>query len=162
MLAILIFWGLTLFTLGACVFAFTMGGSAERYAAGVIILNMALGYGVRATFPEAASSFKLVNDGLAASALLVLAVRYAAPWLGGAMLFYAAQFALHSYFLVLNLPASASRAHINNLNFAGITCCLVAGTVVTWRRRARAGRASAATAVALSPAPHPPGPAPAP
>ena len=145
MLPIIIFWGLTLFTLSACAFALSMGGTAERLAAGVILLNIALGYGVRTFFPDAVPSFKLVNDGLAATALLVLAVRYAAPWLGGAMFFYAAQFALHSYFLVLNLPGlTALRAHLNNLNFAGITCCLIAGTVVTWRRRLRARAAKVA------------------
>jgi hypothetical protein len=145
MLPVIIFWGMTLFSLGACLFALAMGGAAERYAAGVIILNMVLEYAVRKLFPDAASSFKLLNDGLAALVLLVLAVRYAAPWLGGAMFFYAAQFALHSYFLVLDLPtASAVRIHLNNFNFAGITCCLIAGTFMTWRRRVRRQRAAAA------------------
>lgn len=146
MFAIIIFWALILFTLSACAFALTIGGAAERLAAGVIILNMVLGYGVRWLFPDFAPSFKLLNDGLAASALLVLAVRYAAPWLGGAMFFYAAQFALHSYFLVLGLSsATVLRVHLNNINFAGITCCLIAGTFVTWRRRVRASKAHRAS-----------------
>ena len=144
--AIIIYWSLTAFTLSACVLAFAKGSTAERLAAGVILLNMALGYLVRGLLPEFASGFKLLNDGLAATALLVLALRYTAPWLGGAMLFYAAQFALHSYFLVLNLPTTAWRGHLNNFNFAGITCCLIAGVPVAWRRRMRLARAAAPSA----------------
>jgi hypothetical protein len=143
MIPVLIFWGLNLFTFGACAFALTAGRTAERCAAGVIILNIVLELAVRRLLPEAAPSFKLLNDGLAAMALLILALRYAAPWLGGAMLFYAAQFALHSYFLVLDLPSwTLLRAHLNNFNFFGITCCLIAGTFVTWRRRVKAARAA--------------------
>jgi len=145
MLSIVIFWGLTLLSLGGCAFALIKGGAAERLAAGVIIANISMGYLVKALFPSAVESFRLVNDGLAAVALLVLAVRFAAPWLGGAMFFYAAQFALHSYFLVLSLPsASPMKAHLNNLNFIGVVVCLIAGTVVAWRRRVRNERAKAA------------------
>lgn len=144
MLPIIIFWSLTLFTLSACGFALAVGSTAERFAAGVIVANIALGFSVKMLLPDIAPGFKLLNDGLAASFLLILAVRYTAPWLGGAMLFYAAQFALHSYFLVLNLPMTVWRAHLNNFNFAGITCCLIAGTIVAWRRRLRARRAAVA------------------
>jgi hypothetical protein len=145
MLSIAIFWGLTLFCLGGCALALVRGGVAERLAAGVIILNIALGYGVMQLFPTAANSFRLVNDGLAAVALLVLAVRYAAPWLGGAMFFYTAQFALHSYYLVLGLSSDTLlHANLNNLNFVGVICCLIVGTEVAWRRRVRLSRLDAA------------------
>lgn len=145
MFGIIIFWGLTLFGLGGCVFALVKGGAAERLAAGVIILNIALGYAIKSLFPAAVESFRLVNDGVAAVALLILAVRYAAPWLGAAMFFYAAQFALHSYFLVLALPSTSPlKAHLNNLNFGGVIFCLVAGTLVTLRRRSRHTDANAA------------------
>jgi hypothetical protein len=143
MSAITIFWIVTLFALGACLFALVKGGVAERLAAGVIILNTALGYVVLALFFGAVDSFRLVNDGFAAVLLLILAVRYAAPWLGGAMLFYAAQFAMHSYFLVLGLNEQAPLpANVNNLNWVGVNACLIAGTVVTVRRRARLRRAA--------------------
>jgi hypothetical protein len=146
MLSMAIFWGVELFSVGACLFALIKGGVAERLAAGVIILNVALGYVVKAQFPAAVESFRLINDGMAAVALLVLAVRYAAPWLGGAMFFYAAQFALHSYFLVLDLSSTSIwHAHINNLNFVGVNLCVIAGTAVTWRRRVRASGAAVRT-----------------
>jgi hypothetical protein len=141
MLAIAIFWGLTLYSVGGCVFALVKGSNAERMAAGVIVANMVVGYGVHALLPDAWSSFLLVNDGLAAAALLVLAIRYAAPWLGGVMFFYTAQFALHSFYIVQSLPtATAFYADLNNLNFAGVTLCLIVGTAFTWRRRVRLAR----------------------
>jgi hypothetical protein len=147
MLKIAIFWGIELFALGACLFALAKGGVAERLAACVIILNIALGFGAVALFPGAVESFRLVNDGLAAVALLVLAVRYAAPWLGGAMFFYTAQFALHSYFLVLGLSSdTVLHANINNVNFIGINLCLLIGTIASWRRRVRLAREAAASA----------------
>jgi len=145
MFSSIIFWGLTLLSLGGCGLALAKGGPAERMAAGVIIANIAAGYAVKALFPPAVESFRLVNDGFAAVALLVLAVRFAAPWLGGAMFFYAAQFALHSYFLVLGVTGlTLLKAQLNNLNFFGLTFCLIAGTVVTWRRRIRKQQAKAA------------------
>ena len=144
MLSMAIFWAIELFALGACLFALVKGGAAERMAAGVIILNVALGSGAITLFAADAESFRLVNDGLAAVALLVLAVRYAAPWLGGAMFFYAAQFALHSYFLVLGLSSNtALHANINNVNFISVNVCLIVGTAVTVRRRRRAAEAGA-------------------
>lgn len=147
MLYTAIFWGLTLLCLGGCGLAFAKGGPAERMAAGVIVANIAAGYLVKSLFPGAVESFRLVNDGIAAVALLVLAVRFAAPWLGGAMFFYAAQFALHSYLLVIGeTGVSTLKAQLNNLNFIGVVFCLIAGTVVTWRRRVRKARAKAAAA----------------
>ena len=152
MFAEIIFWGLTLFTVGACLFAFVAGSTAERMAAGVIVLNIAVGYAAQDYFPDIADSIRMANDGLAALVLLVLAVLYAAPWLGGCMLFYAAQFGLHSYFLVLQLSNNSSlHSTLNNFNFFGVTCCLLAGAWVTSRRRAR--RRAAKRADAASPAP---------
>jgi hypothetical protein len=74
--------------------------------------------------------------------LLGVTLRYAAPWMGAVMLFYAAQFALHSYYLVMQLPNDFWHALINNVNFSGTTLCLIIGTAVTWRRRVRQARAA--------------------
>src|SRR5205085_12634313 len=121
-----VFWGLTLLSFGGSLYALIRGGPAERMAAGVILINIVLGSVAIALFPGFVESFRLINDGLAAIALLILAVLYAAPFLGGAMFFYAAQFALHSYFLVLGLSTNTPlHANLNNLNFIGTILCLV-------------------------------------
>src|SRR5689334_21432961 len=93
------------FSVFAGVFAFWKGGAAERLAAGVVIVNVAIGYLTKQFMPESESVIRLANDGVAALALLAITVRFGAPWMGGAMLFYAAQFALHSYDLVMQRTA---------------------------------------------------------
>lgn len=154
---------LILFSLSGVVFALWKGNTAERLAAGVVVTNMALGLLFHALLPQIEGILRFANDGLAAVTLLAVTLRYGAPWMGGVMLFYAAQFSLHSYYMVSGRPETDYlHALVNNLNFGGITWCLIIGAAVAWRRRVKTARASAATAVALSPAPHPPGPAPAP
>jgi hypothetical protein len=88
----------------------------------------------------------LCGDGLTALGLLGVALRYASLWLGGAMLFYAAQFSLHSFYLVTG-RSSDTPLHIviTDINFIAIIACLVVGTIVAWRgRAAEAAKASAA------------------
>jgi hypothetical protein len=78
----------------------------------------------------------LTFDALTAIGLLVVTVRYGSLWLGGAMLLYAAQFTLHSFYLVTG-RSSDTPLHIviSDLNFAAILVCLTAGTIMAWRSR---------------------------
>lgn len=132
---------LLLFSLAAVTLALALGGRAERIAAIVVIAHIALGFLVRAFLPELDGVIRFVNDGLAAIALLFVTLRYGAPWMGGAMLFYAAQFSLHSYYMVTGRGENDYlHALINNINFSGITWCLIIGTLVSWRQRARRAR----------------------
>ena len=80
---------------------------------------------------------RLTLDGLTALGLLVVAVRYASFWLGGVMLLYAAQFSLHAFYMVMSRPVDFWYALINNLNFFGISTCLLVGAIVGWRQRLR-------------------------
>ena len=75
--------------------------------------------------------------------LLVIAVRYASFWLGGAMLLYAAQFSLHAFYMVMSRSVDLLHMRINNLNFLGISVCLAVGTIVGWRRRVVSRRSAA-------------------
>jgi hypothetical protein len=77
----------------------------------------------------------LCADAVTALGLLALALRFASPWLGATMLFYAAQFSLHSFYLVAARPNDLLHLLVNNLNFLGIHLSLVAGTVLAWRKR---------------------------
>jgi len=138
----LIFLSLTAFGLCGVLFSVWKGGPAERIAALVVVANIAVGFLTRYV-PELAGTLRFANDGLAAAVLLIVTVRYGAPWMGGVMLFYAAQFSLHSFYLVTGRSnTDYLHALINNINFAGIVWCLIIGTAVTLRRRARLARQS--------------------
>ncbi|MBX3482068.1 hypothetical protein [Phenylobacterium sp.] len=136
---------LILFVASGVLFATWKGGVAERLAAAVVVANMVVGILVAEFLPDLEGTIRFANDGLAAVALLAVTLRYGAPWMGGVMLFYAAQFSLHSYYLVTSRPDN-DRLHaiVNNVNFSGIVWCLIIGTAVAWARRARRAKARAA------------------
>jgi hypothetical protein len=127
------------FSVLSCVFAFLRGDEPERIGAGVIFANLLLTLGGQAFISESVFSIaQLTLDAVTALALLVLAVRYASLWLGAVMMLYALQFALHAFYSVTERPRDLLHAMVNNLDFFAISLCLVIGTAVSWRRRARA------------------------
>jgi hypothetical protein len=130
----------TFSVLGA-LFAVWKGGPAERMAAGVVIANVLIGQSGHLLDPASDDVLRLVNDGLTALVLLAITVRYSALWMGGVMLFFAAQFSMHSYYLVAERATDYFYALINNVDFIGIIWCLIIGTAVAWRRRVRQARA---------------------
>lgn len=120
------------------LFAFWRGGRPERIAAVIVIANIVVGDVGRVLLPDSIALLRLVNDGLTATALLVVTVFYGALWMGGVMLFYAAQFAMHSYYIVTERPTrDYLYALINNVNFLGVIMCLVIGAAVSRRRVVR-------------------------
>lgn len=128
-------------------FALWKGGAAERVSALVVIANVLIGTTGHYLAPESDAVIRLVNDGLTALVLLAITVRFGAVWMGGVMLLFAAQFAMHSFYLVTGArPNDYFYALINNINFMGIIWCLIIGTAVAWRRRIRARRARAGAA----------------
>jgi len=133
---------INIFSVLGALFALWKGGVAERSAATIVIINTIVGEGSHWLAPNSDEIIRLVNDGLTAVGLLVVTVRYGAPWMGGVMLFFAAQFAMHSYYMVTERrTGDYLNALINNINFSGIIWCLVLGTAVAWRRRVLASRA---------------------
>lgn len=129
--------------LGA-LFAVWKGNVAERAAAIIVIVNIAIGDAGRIIAPGSDGVIRLINDGLTAILLLGVTIRYGALWMGGVMLFFAAQFTLHSFYLVTERPQDFLHALINNIDFSGIIWCLIIGTGVAWRRRIREAGAPAA------------------
>lgn len=129
---------LTALTAAVCLFAIWKGGQGERWTAILILVVMVLQRLARTAAPESLHpTIALAGDGIPALALLVLTVRFASPWLGAIMLFYAAQFALHSFYIVTVRPMDLLHFVVNNVNVMGIHVALVLGTVAAWRRRAR-------------------------
>jgi hypothetical protein len=135
---------LVLFVVGGVLFAVWKGGRAERMAAAVVVANLFLGLTAQTLLPQYDDLLRFANDGLAAVVLLIITLRYGAPWMGGVMFFYAAQFSLHSVYMVAKLEAGYVHAVLNNINFTGVTWCLIIGTAVAWRGRVKAARAAAA------------------
>jgi hypothetical protein len=136
--------GFLAFGFGACAFALLKGGRAERIGALIILANILIGLGGELLFPK---SIMLALDALTATAMLVVAVMYASPWLGMVMLLYAVQFGLHAFYFVMARPRDPFHVMVNNLDFLAILICLAAGTAIAWRRRAtRRAAAGPATA----------------
>ena len=130
---------IALLGLFGCLLSLWKGGPAERIGGGVVLSTLLLTI-LSATFlpPGGQPIAELVIDGLAALSLLGVVLLYGSLWLGGAMLLYAAQFSLYAYYFVTERPNDRFHAIVNNLDFSGITWCLIIGTLVAWRRRARA------------------------
>jgi hypothetical protein len=131
------------------VFAFAMwkGEVAERAGGG---MNMAAGLFAMFLLPllhrSAQPTALLVVDGALAAGFLYLALRFASLWLGGALLLQAVQFSLHAYYIVAasrpDFNHSLGFKVVNNLDTTGINICIVAGTMLAWRRRVRAAKTS--------------------
>ncbi len=133
-----------LFSVLGALFAMWKGGVAERATAVMVILNVIIGEAGNFLAPDSDGVIRLINDGITALVLLGITVRFGALWMGGVMLFFAAQFSLHSYYLVTERPHDFLHALVNNIDFSGIIWCLIIGTAVVWRRRVRAEKATAA------------------
>jgi hypothetical protein len=128
--------GLITLTLGISLFALWKGGPAERLGGAVVGTNLILSVVSGFLLPPSLEPiYRLTLDGLTALSLLVIAVRFASFWLGGAMLLYAAQFSLHAFYLVTSRPVDLTHVRINTMNFLGISICLAVGTIVGWRHR---------------------------
>ena len=137
--------------LAMLLFALWKGGSPERFGASVIVGIWMLQRAVGAFIdPAIYPIIQLIGDGLTALGLLVIALAYGSLWIGGAMLLYAAQFTLHSYYFVTERPKDRFHAIVNNVDFTAIILCLVIGTLVAWRQRVVATRRAAAAATAVA------------
>jgi hypothetical protein len=127
---------LTAFAVASLAFAFWKGGTAERLATACVAANIIAGAILEQTVGHADGMTRFANDGATALALLMVAARYGAPWMIGVMFFYAAQFAMHAYYMIVGRnSADYLHALINNVNFSGVILCLVVGSALAWRRR---------------------------
>ena len=129
----------------ACVvtglLALWQGGPAERRAALIVLANAVFTEASHWMLPQLDSLLRIFNDGTAAAVLLFITLRYGALWTGGVMLFFAAQFGLHSYYLVLERrDGDYIHALVNNLDWTGIILCLLTGTLTAWLDRRRGDR----------------------
>lgn len=123
------------------VLACWKGGRAERlgvaiFLTGAIYAMAVYNFAPRGLMP----TLLLLGEGAMGAGFLFLALRYMNAWLGVAMLLQAIQFSLHAYYLVGGLPRDRTFAMVNNLDSIGVLICILAGTLLTWRKRARAAK----------------------
>jgi hypothetical protein len=145
MTLLLTYWLLSGLILAVCLFALWKGDDGVRWGA-ALILGMILieRIGVLILKPSIAliPLISMGGNGLTAMALLALVMRYASPWIGGMMLFYALQFAIHAFYFVTHRPPDAFRFFAINACFIAVNVCLLGGAVAAWRdRRAAASLA---------------------
>ena len=135
----LIVWIFSLTGLSVCLLALLKGQASERLGAWCILTNLLVTI-LATTFlnPDIRPVGQLVIDAATALGLLAVVLRYGSLWLGGAMLLYAGQFTLHSFYFVTSRPTDNLHAVINNLDFLAVITCLAVGTVVSIRRQRRA------------------------
>lgn len=108
-------------------------GAAPERLGGMFNLAAALAVlWIQATWGTAEGQMLfLAVDGVLALGFLGLALRYTSLWLGGALLFQAAQFSLHAFYLVTHRPFDLVHAIANNVDSCGIAVCIVVGALAT-------------------------------
>ena len=119
-----------------CLVALWQGEIPERVAASLLIVSVVLitvvsKFVAIPNFPLV----ELITDAVAAVGFLVLTLRYGNLWLGATMLFCAAQFALHSFYLVTERPHDLFHVIVNNIDTIGMVLCMAVGTALAVRRR---------------------------
>lgn len=131
-------WAITVMV---CGLAWWKGGPAERLG-GVLILiaTVAVWLCHRMLGTDGANLVLMVIDGGMAAGFLLLALRYASPWLGGAMILQSTQFSLHAYYLVVEKAHDRLYSIINNLVTVGVLASVLIGVLVNVRRGASANR----------------------
>src|SRR3990167_6537792 len=131
--------------LGVFALAWFRGGRAEQYGASLKLATSLIALAVHHLLKQGAISGALLTaDGVLAVGFLALAIRYSSLWIGVAMLLQAGQFSLHAWYLVNALQRDRFYAVANNLVTVGILACILVGTLISWRRRAKAATAQVA------------------
>ena len=129
------------------VFAIWKGGVAERYAATLVVVGALFAFAIGRLLDDEWRTLALLGaEFLLAMGFLVLAVRFASLWLGGAMLLQAVQFSLHAWYMLGERKPDMFHVLVNNLDTAGILLCIIFGTMTAMRRRGEAERQAASSA----------------
>ncbi|WP_426014624.1 hypothetical protein [Caulobacter sp. DWR2-3-1b2] len=128
-------------TLTVCGLAWARGAPAERWGALIVLVGTIVYPLIQLLLPPASQPVVyLLCEGIYGLSFLLLALRYASLWLGGAMLLQAMQFSLHAYYIVGERPHDRTYGLVNNLNSIGVLICILLGIVVSWRKRARGAK----------------------
>ena len=148
-------WGALL---GACIFAWIKGRTAERYGASLYFFSAAATMGVSiATGQDLPIVPDLLFDAAVAFGFLALAIRYNNLWLGAALLLKGIQLAMHATRLTDEADPYIGKVnlYIVSLDLISffISMTILGGTLSSLRERRRARIASAARPLSGSTAP---------
>ncbi len=139
----ILFYALMAATVGVAAFAIWKGDAAVRWAAvtqsGALVVS--LFYSVLDA--EWIQTFELAIGLVTAVIYLLLAVRFANLWIGGAMMLQAAEFSLDAFYLVTDRPLDHLHAWVNNTCEWGIVLCILVGAVLAILRRMNVAREAA-------------------
>ena len=139
----ILFYALLAATFGVSAFAVWKGDTAVRWAAvtqsGASI--MALFYATLG--PDWIQTVELAAGLVSAAIYLLLAVRFANLWIGGAMLLQAGEFSLDAFYLVTDRPLDHLHAWVNNTCEWGVVLCILLGAILSILRRATLAREAA-------------------
>jgi hypothetical protein len=140
-----LYWLLFVAIFGSAGFAIWKGDTAARLAATLGLVDL-LGMQLLALImpgKETVEVVRLAADGLWAVGLLLLALRYARLWMGALVLVQSIQFSLHAYYLVNEQRLDFTYVVVNNVDNWIASFCLIAGTILAWRRRVAVAREDA-------------------
>jgi len=137
-----IYWANLALTVGVCIFAIVKGDTPTRWGGGIRLSVQVLEFGVQwalQTFLPHQNIWVAVDD-LANTAIvsfgfLYLAVRYASPWLAGAMVIQGTAFYANRVFMDVNPGDHMIYALQENLIAIGVASCLFVATVSAIRQR---------------------------
>jgi len=124
-----------------CGLAWAKGSAAERLGSVIVLAGSIAAALIQILLRAQAEALALLLlEGLYSLAFLMLALRYASPWLGGAMLLQALQFGLHAFYIVAERRHDMTYGLVNNLNSIGVLFCILFGIFATVRRKAHAAK----------------------
>jgi len=128
--------------LGTLAYAWLKGAAPERFGAVLLVCATLLALFIDKGLPaEARVTSTLIGEGLLALGFLILAIRYASLWLGGAMILQGLQFGLHAFYIVMERSSDWPFWAVSNLVTFGIIACILVGVTVSWRRKRALARA---------------------
>lgn len=127
--------------IGTCIYAWVKGTAPERFGAVLLLAAATMALVIDVTLPvEKQITPTLIGEGLLALGFLILAIRYASLWLGGAMILQGAQFSLHAFYIVMERPGDWFYWAFSNIVTLSIIVCILVGVTTNWMRTRRAGR----------------------
>jgi hypothetical protein len=139
--------------IGACIFAWLKGRSAERYGGSLYAVSAAATLAFQiSTGQDIPMVPMLILDSVVAVGFLILAIRYNNLWLGAAMMIKGLQLALHATHLTDAEDPHWGGANVYRLSLSAISlfisCTIIGGTFasIRLRRRRPGARASLPTA----------------
>jgi len=137
-----VYWANLALTVGVCIFAIAKGDTPTRWGGGirlsVQVLEFLAQWALQTFLPHQniwVAVDDLANTAIVSFGFLYLALRYASPWLAGAMVIQGTAFYTSRMFLDVNPGDHMIYALQENLIAIGVAVCLFTATLSAIRNR---------------------------